>query len=40
MGPDPHARTLLAVAALFASLFFALAAWIPVGLAIRWILVV
>jgi hypothetical protein len=38
MGPDPHARTFLVVAALFASLFFALAAWVPVGLLVRWLL--
>jgi hypothetical protein len=40
MGPDPHARTFLFIAALFASLFFALAAWIPAGLLLRWILIV
>jgi hypothetical protein len=39
MGPDPHARTFLVVAALFASLYFALAAWIPAGLLLRWLLV-
>ena len=40
MGPEPHVRTMLFVVALFASLFFALAAWIPVGLLVRWVLVV
>jgi hypothetical protein len=31
---------MLFVVALFASLFFALAAWVPVGLVVRWVLVV
>lgn len=35
---DPNTHAIVLATAFFTSLFFALAAWIPVGLLLRWIL--
>lgn len=35
---DPHMRGFVFATAFVTSLMFALAAWIPVGLALRWLL--
>jgi hypothetical protein len=40
MTPDPRINSFLAALAMFTAAFFALAAWIPVGLVVRWVLVV
>jgi hypothetical protein len=40
MAPDPWINSFISAVALFTSVFFALAAWIPVGLVLRWLLVV
>jgi hypothetical protein len=40
MTPDPRINSFLAALAMFTAVFFALAAWIPAGLVLRWLLVV
>ena len=40
MSPDPRINSFLMALSMFTAVFFALAAWIPVGLVIRWVLVV
>ena len=40
MSPDPRINSFLLAVAMFTAAFFALTAWIPVGLTIRWLLVV
>jgi hypothetical protein len=40
MTPDPRINSFLAALAMFTAVYFALAMWIPVGLLLRWVLVV
>jgi hypothetical protein len=40
VSPDPWLNSFLVAVAVFTAAFFALAAWIPVGLMLRWLLVV
>jgi hypothetical protein len=40
MTPDPRINSFLAALAMFTAVFFALAAWIPAGLVLRWLLIV
>jgi hypothetical protein len=35
---DPNIRAYVVATAFFTSVFFALAAWVPVGLVLRWLL--
>lgn len=40
MTPDPRINSFLVALAMFTAVFFALTAWLPVGLMLRWLLVV